>query len=465
MFKVHRKPLYIFLLCVLIQAVSGNEGEAWVLSKYERLKEAADQNDPYAQGFLALVHAHGDKGLDISIEDALSFAESSSAQDHWLGHFAMGYLARFVPYGPNPQKVKAYYLKAFQDPDGTLIREASRHDPIAAYALAEIFTSDEVRPTVIPDLKLAAGYYELSSQKGYSPASVQLALLKLHSITDPGLGIVRDIKGGIKLLVQAAKGGLPAAHHYLGRSYFKGIGVEADNGMALVHFQAAADKGKPTSQLLVADFHAYGVSGPVKIDIAIRYARLAAFQLQEKALQKIQEYELLRTNQNQEEDSIPTPPSETLNNNPIIPAPALELPPVPSAPVVQRLPSVYEAKILPEIDQPNPSASPIPESFKNEKLPVVEMSPKSASNPRLLAKNAYWGKGQVVDLDAAFTLFTQSANAGDGESARYLGMMYMQGKGIEKNFEQALYWFDLAAQRGDAMAKTNLEKLQAILAK
>jgi len=41
--------------------------------------------------------------------------------------------------------------------------------------------------------------------------------------------------------------------------------------------------------------------------------------------------------------------------------------------------------------------------------------------------------------------------------------MYMQGKGVTKDFKQALYWFDLAAQRGDAMAKSNLKKLQVLL--
>ena len=110
MFKVHRKPFYTFVLCALIHGLFGNQGERWIISEYKELKEAADRNDPYAQGFLAMAYAHGDKGLDISIEDALGYAESSSTQDHWLGHFAMGYMARFVPYGPDSQKVKVHYI-------------------------------------------------------------------------------------------------------------------------------------------------------------------------------------------------------------------------------------------------------------------------------------------------------------------------------------------------------------------
>ena len=129
-------------------------------------------------------------------------------------------LARFVPYGPDSQKVRAHYLKAFQDPDGEMIRAASKGDPLAAYALAEIFTSDEVRPELVPDLKMAAAYYEIASQKGYDPASVQLALFKLHTIADPGLGIEKNLKMGIELLSNAAKRNLLGCSSLFGALLF-----------------------------------------------------------------------------------------------------------------------------------------------------------------------------------------------------------------------------------------------------
>jgi TPR repeat protein len=410
------------------------------------------------------VHAHGDKSQDISYADALNFAEAAAKKNHWLGHFAMGYLARFVPYGPDSGKVRMHYLKAFQDPDGMMIRDASRNDPIAAYALAEIFTSDEVRPTVIPDLKMAAEYYEIASQKGYGPASVQLALFKLHSIADPGLGIAKDLKGGIGLLQQSAKRNLPAAHHYLGRCYFKGIGVEADNDMALVHFQAAADRGKSLSQLLVADFYAYGVSGPVKLDLALRYARLASVQEQEQAMLKINEYENLKQVDPSPKKDMTTPSNEfsqTSNVVPMVPSlPAPDLPPPPPPPGSERLPSVYE----PSVQTPTEPESVTPPIVLDEPrpAPVVEAA-SNGTDLRNSAKNAYWGKGQSVNLQVAYSLFLDAANTGDAESARYLGMMFMQGKGVNQDSSQALYWFDLAAQRGDKLAKSNLEKLKGVL--
>ena len=59
------------------------------------LQAAAEARDSYAQAFLALVYAHGDKGADISISNASKWAALSSQANHWLGHFALGFLARF----------------------------------------------------------------------------------------------------------------------------------------------------------------------------------------------------------------------------------------------------------------------------------------------------------------------------------------------------------------------------------
>ena len=65
--------------------------------------------------------------------------------------------------------------------------------------------------------------------------------------------------------------------------------------MALVHFQAAADRGYGLSQLAVADFYAYGVTGPPKVDLAMRYARLALSYDEKSALNKINEYQKILT--------------------------------------------------------------------------------------------------------------------------------------------------------------------------
>ena len=82
---------------------------------------------------------------------------------------------------------------------------------------------------------------------------------------------------------------------------------------------------------------------------------------------------------------------------------------------------------------------------------------------RELAKRHYFGRGSPPDYGQSLVLFTQSANAGDAESARYLGIMYLRGKGIPKDNAKALEWFTLASDRGDALAGKNVQMLRSIL--
>ena len=459
---------YFLCISALNQALYANEGSSWLQSSVSDVQKAADAKDAYAQGFLALVYAHGDKGVDVSFESAKRWALLSSQADHWLGHFALGYLARFPSDGlDNARNVGRFYLKAFQDPDGKMIKAAATGDPIASYALAEIFTSDEVRPSLVPDLDLAARHYSVSSNAGYGPAMVEFSLLKTHAVGD--VGFSKDLAGGISLLEEASRSNLPSAHHYLGRAYFKGLGVKSDLKMALVHFQAAADRGYAISQLTVADFYAYGVAGPPKVDLALRYARLAMGQQEKKALEKIAEYEaLLAGNEAGNGSSVSAAmprvpsPTEMTPPPPTPPSPGRTLPGAPVEPTLTPgLPSPY----APPVPSPPPVGpltppTPIPPA---PVAPVPIPSSGSAVEARELAKKHYFGRGSPPDYGKSLALFTQSANAGDGEAARYLGIMYLRGKGVPKDNAKALEWFTLASDRGDALAGKNVQMLKSIL--
>ena len=62
-------------------------------------------------------------------------------------------------------------------------------------------------------------------------------------------------------------------------------------------------------------------------------------------------------------------------------------------------------------------------------------------------------------MSDAFDAFEKCANSGDAESARYLGIMYMRGKGVSKNADEAIRWFEYAANQGDTLAEKNLASL------
>lgn len=87
----------------------------------------------------------------------------------------------------------------------------------------------------------------------------------------------------------------------------------------------------------------------------------------------------------------------------------------------------------------------------------------SSDELRELAKNHYFGRKSAPDYAKSFALFTQSANSGDAEAARYLGIMYLRGKGVPKDNAKALEWFSLASDRGDTLAGKNVRMLKSVL--
>ncbi len=60
------------------------------------------------------------------------------------------------------------------------------------------------------------------------------------------------------------------------------------------------------------------------------------------------------------------------------------------------------------------------------------------------------------DYSKALVLFKRSYAAGELRAANHMGLMYRDGKGVAKNKKEALKWFKLAAEKGDADAQYNL---------
>jgi len=466
--------IFIYLLPVLIanQVLCGNEGARWLKSDLSSLADAADSGDAFAQGFLALCHLHGDKNLDISFLDARFYAENSASRGHWLGNFVLGYLARYKPMGPSSELVAKYLFKSFRDPDGKLIKQAATGDPIAAYVLAEIFTSEEVQTLFQPDIKMAAEYYEISANSGYAPACVQSALIKLHDLSNS----LSDAEGiekqkGILLLQRGIDQKLPGAHHYLGRCFLEGLGVAEDKSLALVHFQAAADRGFGQSLLMVADFYAYGLTGSPREDLAYEYAEKALEINQFGAAEKLEEYRILfnpstseLADENPKITSIDKPSVVELeNSNNYQTEPLKEnVEPVKKS---FRLPSGYaKNKPIDLLQLPRERESlEIPSKENNADAKHTFIEP--VEQIREDAKKVYWGRSKASSINDAFKSFEKCANLGDAESARYLGIMYLRGKGVSKNADEALKWLEVAAERGDHLAEKNLLSLRRIMRK
>ena len=57
------------------------------------------------------------------------------------------------------------------------------------------------------------------------------------------------------------------------------------------------------------------------------------------------------------------------------------------------------------------------------------------------------------DYTAALRLLGSLAERGDAEAQSKLGVMYAGGKGVSRNYREAVKWYRLAAEQGDADAR------------
>ena len=157
--------------------------------------------------------------------------------------------------------------------------------------------------------------------------------------------------------------------------------------------------------------------------------------------------------------------ANSINDIPEPPSPQNDLvASVPDVPDAIRLPSPYSANSFQNIPNTLPSEIPSTSNYDvvDSITPVVavnSISNSQGSSPSTdfagmsaqeiceSAKKLYLGKGVQVDYLGAYKYFTESANSGNAEAARYLGMMYLKGKGVEKNLKISYDWFEKAAKR------------------
>ncbi len=71
------------------------------------------------------------------------------------------------------------------------------------------------------------------------------------------------------------------------------------------------------------------------------------------------------------------------------------------------------------------------------------------------------GEGVPKDADAAIALYCRAAMAGDAQARYDLGWIYANGRGTERNDAFAAYFFQQAADQGDAMAQRMLSRVGA----
>lgn len=78
-----------------------------------------------------------------------------------------------------------------------------------------------------------------------------------------------------------------------------------------------------------------------------------------------------------------------------------------------------------------------------------------------------WEDGMAAynrgDYVPAIQVFRGMAKAGNAKAQGMLGAMYQRGQGVAKSSAHAFMWLSLAARRGDARAKADLQTVSATM--
>ncbi|MFZ6720722.1 tetratricopeptide repeat protein [Undibacterium sp. Ji49W] len=71
---------------------------------------------------------------------------------------------------------------------------------------------------------------------------------------------------------------------------------------------------------------------------------------------------------------------------------------------------------------------------------------------------AYYEQG---DFPSAAESFRAAANKGNADAQFNLGLMYLNGEGIEQDYKQAMSWFEQSASKDNVRAQVNLGRMYA----
>ena len=81
------------------------------------------------------------------------------------------------------------------------------------------------------------------------------------------------------------------------------------------------------------------------------------------------------------------------------------------------------------------------------------------SNNKVIENNSY-EYYKTRQYDKALPLLEKAAREGDAEAPFYLGVMYDEGKGVDKDMKRAFQYYKLAANQGSKEAVKKIAELE-----
>ena len=94
---------------------------------------------------------------------------------------------------------------------------------------------------------------------------------------------------------------------------------------------------------------------------------------------------------------------------------------------------------------------------------AIEFYRQAANTGEADCEHALWRIGSVYerqgDCQTAFKFYLEAAEKGSDDGMFFVGSCYENGTGVEKNFDEALKWYNKAAAAGNEIAEEYLEYL------
>jgi TPR repeat protein len=285
------------------------------------------------------------------------------------------------------------------------------------------------------DYHEALTWYRKSAEQGFAAARNNLGVLY-----QLGQGVPLDFKEALKWYRLAAQQGFALAQYNLGLMYAEGQGVKQDYVEARLWYQQAAEQGNAAARKKLGALAIVGKEENSQDRDSLPSVRQSAAGGSEKPA----------TVAGPVAKTVPPVSKET-------PTPARQFvaavnkKSVDSPPVIPAAPqTVREPLTVTQLSVPSKPAPAAPE-VKNVSPPAAESSPSKQASSGAQEIPVVTREKSLIDQEVR-----QSAERGSAEAQNKLGILYLNGQGVAKDYREALHWFLLAVNQGFAPAQNEL---------
>ena len=265
---------------------------------------------------------------------------------------------------------------------GDLARKAGEGDPVAATELGYLYQTGQ--DGLKKSYEQAFSYYQMAANEDYAEAETYLGFLYTN-----GLGTTQNYGMAVQWFNQAVAHGNVNAEYNLGNLYFLGNGVKQDYAKAVEYYRMAAETGKVEAEYALGTAYLEG-KGVTKNDAdAAKWLRLAADQGDARAERHMAE--------------------------------------------------LYKAGKGAQGTEAN-----VASMFDLYKKAALKGDPDAQYNYAVMIETG--AGGLTADIDTALKWYWKAANQGKPEAQHALGKAFYTGKGTQRDYRQAWFWFALAAK-------------------